>query len=397
MRALTSILRQVLQHALLSETFAIASSPVRDAAILDSAIIVDQNSNELWPKANQLASPSQSRAVAIVDRTADAKLAARELVAARFSFGGSGPYAPDLVLVNEFVKQDFLDAVVDESRKLGSSTSPTAEANVKSSVAGEKIQALKKIDSALHIIVQEAKTTVVELTTRRSEMLETKIEAPVLTVHAVKSLDDAIDFTGSANSGPALAAYHFGNAQVGKYLAQFVDARVSLVNHIPRAILVGPAHPAGHFSDPVVRYTADMFSFARPAFIQAATISSHLAAALSSPSTSGAQRFLDQALSPLVAMKRKPGGGVGMYWPFTHGRIRIQQTDSLCPRFLRARIPHECGHDPDCRHQRDSGGDHLACEEWEGPVVGFACIVNIAWSLSEEHMLSKLDKHHRLR
>lgn len=34
---------------------------------------------------------------------------------ARFSFGGKSPYAPDVVLVNEFAKKAFMTAVVKES------------------------------------------------------------------------------------------------------------------------------------------------------------------------------------------------------------------------------------------------------------------------------------------
>lgn len=58
----------------------------------------------------QLLSSSGTRTVAVVDRTADIDLAARAITAARFGFGGTSPYTPDLVLVNEFVKKDFFEA-----------------------------------------------------------------------------------------------------------------------------------------------------------------------------------------------------------------------------------------------------------------------------------------------
>jgi hypothetical protein len=308
-------LREILKTALHPDTFAIASSPIRDTAILDSAIYIDQNSSENWPKANHLASPSHNRTYAVVDRTSDVKTAAQELVAARFAFGGSSPYAPDVVLVNEFVKQDFLQAVAEESRKLTSGTKTLSDAKGKSSGASrttDAIEALKKADSRLQIISQEPSATVVELVTRRPEMLETKTSAPVLIIHTIKSLDDAIDFIGSADSAPALAAYHFGNPQVGKYLAQFVDARVSFVNHIPRELLVGPAHPSAYAVDLSTSYSVDMFTLARPAFIQPTTSSTEIAVVMASASGSAAQKFLEKALSPLVEMKRKAGGGVGM-------------------------------------------------------------------------------------
>lgn len=48
--------------------------------------------------------------MAIVDRSADIEAAAKAITTARFSFGGYSPYAPDLVLVNEFIKKDFFEA-----------------------------------------------------------------------------------------------------------------------------------------------------------------------------------------------------------------------------------------------------------------------------------------------
>jgi len=278
--------------------------------------VIDQNSNDRWPKANTLASPSRSRVFAVVDRTADVKLAAREIVAARFAFGGSSPYAPDLVLVNEFVKGEVLQAVVEEGRKLsdGARVYGSEKAKGKGKIA-DKIEKFRKGDSNVKLVLEEASAVVLDLPARRPELLETKTESPILVVHAIKSLDDAIDFIGSAEGGPALAAYHFGNPQVGKYLAQFVDARASFVNHIPRDLLIGPARPVTQAAEPSTTYAVDMFSLSRPAFIAPSTSSSDLAAAMSSANGAAVRKLLEQALSPLKAMKRKPGGGVGMLFP----------------------------------------------------------------------------------
>lgn len=54
------------------------------------------------------------RNIAVVDRTADVKLAAREIVVSRLAFGGFSRYAVDLVLVNEFVEEEFATAVVQQ-------------------------------------------------------------------------------------------------------------------------------------------------------------------------------------------------------------------------------------------------------------------------------------------
>jgi hypothetical protein len=305
-----------------------------------------------------------------VDRTADVKLAARELVAARFAFGGSSPYAPDLVLVNEFVKQEFLQAVGEETRRLCEGKQQQgywSEKKAKGSgKASEKIEKFKKSDSKVEVVLEEAGAVVLDLHARRPEMLETKTDALVLAVHAVKSLDDAIDFIGSAEGGPALAAYHFGTPQVGKYLAQFVDARVSFVNHVPRDLLVGPARPVTQIVDASTTYTVDMFSLARPAFIAPSSSSAEIAAALSS--ANGSRKLLESALSPLKAMKRKPGGGVGKS-NLVKSCMFVRCANLLCARFLRARFAHQCRHDSYCHHQCDGGWDDLAGEEWEDSVL----------------------------
>jgi hypothetical protein len=367
LRTLTSVLRSLFQSSLHPDTFAIASSPIQDTALLNSALVIDQNSSDRWPRANVLASPSRSSVFAIVDRTADVRLAARELVAARFAFGGSSAYAPDLVLVNEFVKQEFLQAAIEESRRLGDGRLQSEKAKGSSKVS-ESIEKFKKGDSKVEVVMEEAGGVVLELPARRAEMLEVKTDAPIMAVHAVKSLDDAIDFIESAEGGPALAAYHFGNPQVGKYLAQFVDARASFVNHVPRDLLVGPAHPATQVFDVSATHTVDMFSLPRPAFITPSTASSEIAAAMSS--AHGSRKLLESALSPLKAMKRKPGGGVGEFLLAKLPFRCMWHADNLCARFLRARLASQCRVDPYGHHQCDGGWHCLACEEWKDSVFG---------------------------
>lgn len=60
----------------------------------------------------QLISVPTTPVVALVERDAHIEQAARALVAARFGRGGKSPYAPDIILVNEWVKKRFLEAVV---------------------------------------------------------------------------------------------------------------------------------------------------------------------------------------------------------------------------------------------------------------------------------------------
>jgi hypothetical protein len=116
-----------------------------------------------------------------------------------------------------------------------------------------------------------------------------------------------------------------------------------------------------------------MFTLARPAFIQSTATSSEIAGLLAAANGSAAQKYLEQALAPLKAMKRKPGGGVGMFLPVLSflSISPLHRANLLCCRLLRARLPHQRWHDPHHHHQRHGGGYYLAGQEWEDPVLGF--------------------------
>lgn len=140
-----------------------------------------------------LVSPSESRAVAIVDRSAHLQKAASALVAARFSFGGRSPYAPDLVLVNEFVKNEFVVAVISETLKF------TARLGIANAVDVNKIKNVEKsLDAGLksgkiHVVNSNSNASVFEVKDRDAESLRIKITGSKLLIHSVRSLDDAID------------------------------------------------------------------------------------------------------------------------------------------------------------------------------------------------------------
>jgi len=295
------------------DTFAIASSPVRDQSILDVAIHVDQRSTEQRPRSNQLSSLHQFRTVAVVDRTGDVELAACELVAARFSFGGRSPYAPDVVFVNEFARSAFLQSVVAACVKFGSGTKMN-ESKVNPSRVNERIEAMRRADSGLRVVVQEDKFAVVEVTSRTTDVLVRKIAEPIMIVHAFRSLDDAIDLIGSTSQDmPGLAAYHFSNPASAKYLTQFIDSAVSFVNHTPREVLVGPAFPTSHPVDLAARYPVHLFFERRPAYIKPTASSEVLSKALASQNIITAEALMAEATAPLAVMKRHPGGGVGFF------------------------------------------------------------------------------------
>lgn len=92
-------------------SFLVSDEEVVDGEVLRGAVVVDQGGEGgRCPARRELVSAARTRAVAVVDRTADVEAAARAIVRARFGFAGRSPYAPDLVLVNEYVKKDFFEA-----------------------------------------------------------------------------------------------------------------------------------------------------------------------------------------------------------------------------------------------------------------------------------------------
>jgi hypothetical protein len=64
-----------------------------------------------------------------------------------------------------------------------------------------------------------------------------KVGHGAIQVHAVSSLDDAIEAANDAGNGKALAAYAFGDSQTCKYLLQFIDADAGFANVIPTELL----------------------------------------------------------------------------------------------------------------------------------------------------------------
>ena len=78
--------------------------------VLQQWLIIDQDgrSEDAGIGKSRLLSSPDSKVLAIVDRTANLQIAAAELLSSRFDFGGQSPQAVDVVLVNEFVADDFI-------------------------------------------------------------------------------------------------------------------------------------------------------------------------------------------------------------------------------------------------------------------------------------------------
>lgn len=89
------------------DAFVIATSRVTNTAFLDKCLIVDQ----IVPQAAGLHALQHHQdrvAVAVVDRIADLSQAAGAIARSKVAFRGTSPFAVDVVLVNEWIRKDFI-------------------------------------------------------------------------------------------------------------------------------------------------------------------------------------------------------------------------------------------------------------------------------------------------
>lgn len=128
------------------DTFAVTGEKVEDERLLAQCLAVVQTSTRQIAARTVLYSNTDARVVAIVDRTADLAQAAQSIVTARYSFHGFSPYAPDLVLVNEFVKGEFFAECTKAMSQLFASR-PQTKGLDKSSISTAHEETLKALKS----------------------------------------------------------------------------------------------------------------------------------------------------------------------------------------------------------------------------------------------------------
>jgi hypothetical protein len=112
----SAALRKVLAEALDPDTFAIAESRP-PSGFTRKCLLVNQTEEEVKPSEwlQVLPAPSpRSRAVVVIDRTANSGEAVQAVAEANFSFGGKSAYAPQVVMVNEFIADTFLSGLVSK-------------------------------------------------------------------------------------------------------------------------------------------------------------------------------------------------------------------------------------------------------------------------------------------
>lgn len=185
---------KLVENALDADVIHVSRTKVNAADIAHRHIRVLQNGSpaDAPSLTNEIVSRPGALVAAVVERDADIQAAAKALVAMRFGLRGKSPYAPDIVLVNEWVKKDFLMAARQHSIQFISDGPQQPVAG------GRKLEAMGLLDE----IVKEGFSNVVsaghdgiilEIENRKSFLTQRKLQEKCLGVLAVSSMDDAID------------------------------------------------------------------------------------------------------------------------------------------------------------------------------------------------------------
>jgi aldehyde dehydrogenase (NAD+) len=191
-----------------------------------------------------------------------------------------------------------------------SSPSSKTSSNTKSSPITSTLSSLSSSKSwNLSTITRGDSSAIVELSAL--SVLPPKIQQSLLCIASITSLEHAISLV-EAEDNKLLAAYYFGTPQAGKYLAQFIPADASFVNHVPTPLLLGPSAPAFHPMVQGSRYTVDMLTRPAPAFIVPLEAQAVLSKTLGDESKAAAE-LLGAATQEIQEKKRKESIAIGYF------------------------------------------------------------------------------------
>lgn len=175
-------------------------------------MLVNQTDESLNPQdwLQVLSSDPNRWTVAVVDRTAEIDSAAQAIAEANFSFGGHSAYAPQIVLVNEFVAEQFLSGLV---AYVAHNSSPTGNQR-KETTTSDNLRSDHKSSKTISkshstVVLAGSYATVLEVSDRsvrhyqcnlganasdsQKSVFETKLNKRTILVYRITSLDDALN------------------------------------------------------------------------------------------------------------------------------------------------------------------------------------------------------------
>jgi len=206
-----ALVLRLINDALDSDIFLVTRDQITQDTIGHRHLTVLQNGSTEPALATQIVSEPSTRTIAVVERDADLKLAARELTKARFALRGHSLYAPDVVYVNEWVKKNFLAALAEEAIRIspqqggdsGQTSRPTVSRQLQDRIAQDRHVSIVSSNGTGFIVDVEEKYARILLPFKSLELtcgwfrspllLGEKMQEPLLVVHAVRSIDAAID------------------------------------------------------------------------------------------------------------------------------------------------------------------------------------------------------------
>lgn len=125
----------------------------------------EEDQGQRTENVNDQRSKSSAKVVAVVDRTASISEAASACGMSRVSFNGRSVYAPDIVLVNEFVAEEFLLHIIQAVTSPLLKRSNTASSKVQ---PDSHTQTMKDLEGneAYRVVMSGTNGSVVELKDR---------------------------------------------------------------------------------------------------------------------------------------------------------------------------------------------------------------------------------------
>ncbi|KAI8632759.1 Aldehyde/histidinol dehydrogenase [Xylariaceae sp. FL1651] len=307
-----SLVLGLISRTLDDDVFFTTDKEIKETDLRHRHIHVLQDGPKNIDAPYRLLSNPEALITAIVERDANIATAAKSLAMARFGLQGSSPYAPDLILVNELVKDQLAAAVVEQIGRFKAEASNNSGRTAGFADGGilHEIQGCKDTD----IIFSNPDGTVIDIKNRQSCISQRKVKGRCLALHAVTSMDDAIDLSNSL--GRVAASYVFTTNSAAKYICQFLDGPVAFVNHIPLALLFNPIAPENTVYNPKLRnfYTQNLFSVPKASFVVACHDDQILEEALYEKSAQNLSLLDQQASTKIVGFSRpKRGAAIGFF------------------------------------------------------------------------------------
>ncbi|PYH68360.1 uncharacterized protein BO88DRAFT_454647 [Aspergillus vadensis CBS 113365] len=296
-----------LFQSLDEELYALSKGPLNDKEVLSTALIIDQTGKK--EAANLIRSLPCLRSIAVVDRTADVDKAAEQILSAHLAFSGQSPHAPDLIILNEWVKNTFIDTIIRKTMGLNRDKD-LRHIDIKDIEEGKLIEEAESKDEAT--LIKGEGFYIIDVHQRSSSLATMRGNGQCLTLLTVASLSDAV--IAASNTPEYLVAYHFAEPAAGKFLSQQIDSCWSFVNCIPAELLVGPALP--HRQDGLslrLRYTKEMMSKPRPELIESIESFGFELKDFTNPTSSKLQAFRERESQPLRETGQGPGTAIGFF------------------------------------------------------------------------------------